>query len=497
MRLSCRFQMTNRRHFGYMMMRCHIPGSCRNGGDYGSSRGYRMEQLNDFFKAASGFVWGVPLLVLLVGTGLLLTVRLRCIQVTMLGHALRETFVRPEKNEAGDVSHFKALMIALAATIGTGNIIGVATAISVGGPGALFWMWVTAAVGMATKYAEGVLAVKYRVVDDNGEMAGGPMYYLEHGLGQKWLGFLFALFGAFASFGIGNMVQANAIAGNLHDSLGIAPLATGIVLTVCTAAVILGGVKKIGNVSAVMVPVMAVVYVAGCLVILGRFAGELPAAFVLVFSDAFTGSAATGGFVGATVMLAIQKGVSRGVFSNESGLGSAPIAAAAAKTNEPCEQALVSMTGTFIDTIIVCTMTGLVLIVTGAWHAGTPVATLTRSAFDTGLPGSAGGIIVSFGIIFFAYSTIIGWAYYGEKCMEYLLGVRALVPYRLVYSLAVAVGATVKLDLVWNFADVMNGLMAIPNLIGLLGLSGVIVAETNRFLKEKRGAEVKPQLSEE
>ena len=451
-----------------------------------------MEQLNNFFAAASGYVWGVPLLVLLVGTGILLTVRLRGIQVTMLGHALRETFARSRENEMGDISHFKALMIALAATIGTGNIIGVATAISVGGPGALFWMWVTAAVGMATKYGEGVLAVKYRVVDENGEMAGGPMYYLERGLGQKWLGVLFALFGAIASFGIGNTVQANAVSGNLKEALGIDPLLTGVVLAACTAAVIIGGVKKIGNVAAVMVPVMAVVYVLGCLAILVRFAGEVPAAFALVFSDAFTGTAATGGFVGATVMLAIQKGVSRGVFSNESGLGSAPIAAAAAKTNEPCQQALVSMTGTFIDTIIVCTMTGLVLIVTGAWHSGTEVAALTKSAFDIGLPGNAGGFIVSFGIIFFAYSTILGWAYYGEKCMEYLAGVRAVLPYRLIYSVSVAVGATVKLDLVWNFADVMNGLMAIPNLIGLVGLSGVIVAETNRFLKETGGTGREP-----
>lgn len=445
-----------------------------------------MEQLNSFFAAASGYVWGIPLLVLLVGTGIFLTVRLRGIQVTMLGHALREIFARPKVNEAGDVSHFKALMIALAATIGTGNIIGVAAAISVGGPGALFWMWVTAAVGMATKYGEGVLAVKYRVVDANGEMAGGPMYYLERGLGQKWLGILFALFGAIAAFGIGNLVQANAVAGNLKESIGLDPTITGVVLAACTGLVILGGVKKIGNVAAVVVPVMAVVYVSGCLVILARFAVDVPGALALVFRDAFTGTAATGGFVGATIMLAIQKGVSRGVFSNESGLGSAPIAAAAAKTNEPCEQALVSMSGTFIDTIIVCTMTGLVLIVTGAWHSGAAVTALTKSAFDIGLPGNSGGFIVSFGIIFFAYSTILGWAYYGEKCMEYLLGVRALLPYRLVYSLCVAVGATVKLDLVWNFADVMNGLMAVPNLIGLLGLSGVIVAETNRFLMEKR-----------
>jgi AGCS family alanine or glycine:cation symporter len=318
------------------------------------------------------------------------------------------------------------------------------------------------------------------------------MYYLERGLGQKWLGVLFALFGAIAAFGIGNTVQANAVSGNLKEALGIDPLLTGAVLGVCTAAVIIGGVKKIGNVAAVMVPVMAVFYVCGCLAILVRFAGEVPGAFALVLRDAFTGTAATGGFVGATVMLAIQKGVSRGVFSNESGLGSAPIAAAAAKTNEPCQQALVSMTGTFIDTIIVCTMTGLVLIVTGVWNSGAEVAALTKSAFDIGLPGNAGGFIVSFGIIFFAYSTILGWAYYGEKCMEYLAGVRAVLPYRLIYSACVAVGATIKLDLVWNFADVMNGLMAIPNLIGLVGLSGVIVAETNRFLKETGGTGREP-----
>lgn len=448
-----------------------------------------MEQLNAFLAAASGYVWGIPLLVLLVGTGILLTVRLRCIQVTMLPHALKETFARPKSNEAGDVSHFEALMIALAATIGTGNIIGVATAISVGGPGALFWMWMTAAFGMATKYAEGVLAVKYRVVDENGEMAGGPMYYLERGLGQKWLGVMFALFGSIAAFGIGNMVQANAVAGNLKETFGVAPWITGVVLTLFTALVILGGVKNIGTVSSWMVPIMAVVYVSGCLAILARFAGEIPNALALVFHEAFTGSAATGGFVGATVMLAIQKGVSRGVFSNESGMGSAPIAAAAAKTNEPCEQALVSMTGTFIDTIIVCTMTGLVLIVTGAWNSGAEVSALTKSAFDIGLPGNYGGYIVSFGIVFFAYSTIIGWGYYGEKCMEYLLGVKALVPYRLVFALAVGVGSVVKLELVWNFSDVMNGLMAVPNLIGLLGLSGVIVSETNRFLAEKAGRE--------
>jgi len=447
-----------------------------------------MSELNTFFSMLSGYVWGVPLLVLLVGTGIFLTFRLRLLQLFLLPHALHETFVKPKSNEQGDVSHFQALMIALAATIGTGNIIGVATAISVGGPGALFWMWITAAFGMATKYAEGVLAVKYRSRDENGEMCGGPMYYIERGLGMKWLGMLFALFGSIAAFGIGNMVQANAVAGNLKETLGLDPMVTGMALTLLTSFVILGGVKNIGRVSGIMVPIMAIVYVAGCLAILFRHAGDVPAALQLVFHDAFTGTAATGGFLGSAVMLAIQKGVSRGVFSNESGMGSAPIAAAAAKTNEPCEQALVSMTGTFIDTIIVCTMTGLVLIVTGAWHSGAEVSALTKSAFDSGLPGNWGGFIVSFGIVFFAYSTIIGWAYYGEKCLEYLLGIKALFPYRLLYSFFVFVGASIKLDLVWNFADVMNGLMAVPNLIALLGLSGVVVAETNRFLAARKGA---------
>lgn len=446
----------------------------------------KMDSLNSFFAAMSGYVWGVPLLVLLVGTGIFLTLRLRLIQVSMLPHALRETFARPRSNEMGDVSHFQALMVALAATIGTGNIVGVATAISVGGPGALFWMWVTAAFGMATKYAEGVLAVKYRIVDEKGEMCGGPMYYLERGLGRKWLGVMFALFGSVAAFGIGNMVQANAVAGNLRETFGFNPWATGVVLSILTAAVIMGGIKNIGRVSAFMVPLMAVVYVAGCLMILFRYSHAVPSALYMVFHDAFTGTAATGGFIGAAVMLAIQKGVSRGVFSNESGMGSAPIAAAAAKTNEPCEQALVSMTGTFIDTIIVCSMTGLVLIVTGAWHSGGEVSALTKAAFDTGLPGNTGGYIVSFGIVFFAYSTIVGWAYYGEKCMEYLAGVKALLPYRTLYAAAVCLGAGAKLELVWNFADVMNGLMAVPNLIGLLGLSGVVVAETQRFLSSRK-----------
>jgi len=449
-----------------------------------------MEQLNEFFSVLSGYVWGAPMLILLVGTGILLTIRLRCLQVHKLIYALALTFRKDKdaEDQPGDISNFQALMTALAATIGTGNIIGVATAISVGGPGALFWMWVTAFFGMATKYGEAILAVKYRVIDENGEMAGGPMYYIEKGLGMRWLGLTFAFFGAVAAFGIGNMVQANAVAGSLKDAFGMSPIVTGLILAALTGVVVLGGVKRIGKITGIVVPVMAVIYVLGSLVILIRFASEVPAAFGLVFHDAFTGTAAVGGFAGAAVMIAIQKGVSRGVFSNESGLGSAPIAAAAAKTNHPAEQALVSMTGTFLDTIIVCTMTGLVLIVTGVWSSGAEVVSMTREAFAIGIPGGFGGFIVSFGIIFFAYSTILGWAYYGEKCMFYLLGEKSILPYRLAWIVFVAIGATVKLGLVWNISDVMNGLMAVPNLIGLLGLSGVIVAETNKYLdtlKEK------------
>lgn len=335
---------------------------------------------------------------------------------------------------------------------------------------------------MATKYAEGILAVKYRVVDENGEMSGGPMYYIEKGLKMKWLGMLFAFFGAFAAFGIGNMVQANAVAGNLLDSFNISPIVSGVFLAVLTGAVILGGVKRIGNVTGWIVPIMAVVYVLGCLFIIIKNISVVPGALGLVITSAFTGTAATGGFAGAVVMIAIQKGVSRGVFSNESGLGSAPIAAAAAKTNQPAEQALVSMTGTFLDTIIVCTMTGLVLIVTGVWSSGTEVVVMTKTAFTSGIPGGVGGFIVSFGIIFFAYSTILGWAYYGEKCMEYLLGIKSVLPYRIIYVIFVAIGASAKLGLVWNIADVFNGLMAIPNLIGLIGLSGIVVSETNKYL---------------
>jgi AGCS family alanine or glycine:cation symporter len=452
-----------------------------------------IEQLNSFFFTLSGMVWGVPVLALLVGTGIILTVRLRGIQLHKLFYALGMMFANHD-DEPGDISHFQALMTALAATIGTGNIIGVATAIYWGGPGALFWMWLAAFFGMATKYGEGILAVKYRVQDEHGEMSGGPMYYLELGLKQKWLGVAFAAFACIAALGTGNMIQANAIAGNLK-ALGIEPIWSGMVCGVATAAVILGGVKRIGKITSYIVPAMAFVYVLGCLIILARFSSQIPQAFAMIFDGAFNGSAASGGFAGAAVMLAIRKGISRGVFSNEAGLGTAPIAAAAAKTKEPVEQALVSMTGTFIDTICVCTMTGLVLIVTGVWNSGAEVVTMAGNAFSIGLPGVWGGFIVSFGLIFFAYSTILGWGYYGEKCFEYLFGIKAVLPYRILWIILVPVGAVAKLDLLWNASDCFNGMMIIPNLIGLIGLSGVIVSETNKYLDKLKDKKEKVRVS--
>jgi len=462
------------------------------------------DQLNDILAQASGFVWGMPLIVLLVGTGVFLTVRLGGLQFTHLIPALKLAFSKTDTKAEGDVSHFKALMVALAATIGIGNIAGVATAIAGGGPGALFWMWITALFGMATKYGEGVLAVKYRVVDEKGEMNGGPMYALERGLGQKWLGVLFALFGCIAAFGIGNMTQANTVVDAIQkgvtqfsqvqelDALDQYWLAWSIGLTLAglTAAVVLGGIKRIGEFSGWLVPIMAVLYILAALVILIINYRGIPHAINLVFTHAFTPIAAVGGFAGAAVKEAIQKGVSRGLFSNESGLGSAPIAAAAAKTQYPMRQALVSMTGTFIDTICVCTMTGLVIISTGVWDDGHTGAALTVDAFSTGLPGTWGGTIVSIGVILFAFSTILGWGYYGEKMAEYLFGIRAVLSYRLLWVGVVVIGATRRLDLVWNFSDVMNALMAIPNLVSLILLSGVIAAETAKHRKELAGGHV-------
>jgi AGCS family alanine or glycine:cation symporter len=444
-----------------------------------------METLDAIVSKINAFAWGPPMLILLVGTGFWLTINLRGLQFTKLGHALYLALVkrREEGDEPGDITHFQALMTALAATVGTGNIAGVATAIAIGGPGALFWMWITGLVGMATKYAEAILAVKYREVDANGEMCGGPMYYISKGLNMPWLGTVFALFASVAAFGIGNMVQANSVADAVEATFHVPFWATGVVLMILSAIVILGGIKSIAKVTSLLVPVMIVFYViAACYIIFSNIA-EVPAALMFIVKQAFNPTAAVGGFAGATIMMAIRFGVARGVFSNESGLGSAPIAAAAAQTKHPTTQALVSMTQTFIDTIVVCTMTGLVLILTGTWSNGQTGAELTTTAFQAGMPG--GAYIVTIGIILFAYSTILGWCYYGEKSIEYLFGVKSVVPYRVVFVLFIGVGAVAKLSLVWNISDTLNGLMAIPNLIGLIMLTPVVVSETKKYFDNK------------
>jgi len=453
-----------------------------------------QQQIINFLAVVSGWVWGVPLLVLLVGTGLFLTIRLKGVQFRLLGHslnlALRERKETSEDAE-GEISHFQALTTALAATVGTGNIAGVATAISAGGPGALFWMWITGLVGMATKYAEAVLAVRYRVKDENGAMSGGPMYYLRDGLKAKWLGVIFAVCTAVAAFGIGNMVQSNSVADVVRATTDIPMWITGVVLAVFTGLVVIGGIRSIGRVTEKLVPVMIVFYIGGALAAIIMNISEIPAVVSAVFVHAFTPHAATGGFLGATVKMAIQKGVSRGVFSNESGLGSSPIAAAAARTSTPARQALVSMTQTFIDTIIVCSLTGLAILSSGAWTQVDPEsgrlftgAPLTSLAFSTSIGSWAGGIIVTVGLVLFAYSTILGWCYYGEQALKFLAGERAVRVYRVLFVMVVALGAAVKLDLVWSFSDVMNGLMAAPNLVGLLLLSGVVAAETGEYIRK-------------
>ena len=444
-----------------------------------------FSQIEAIVGTVGAFAWGPPMLIFLVGTGFYLTIVLRGLQFRKMWYALWLALVKrkEETDEPGDITHFQALMTALSATVGTGNIAGVATAIAVGGPGALFWMWITGLVGMATKYGEAVLAVKYRIKDEKGEMSGGPMYYIANGLGWKWLGTLFAIFASIAAFGIGNMVQSNSVADAVEATFHVPFYVTGIVLMILTAMVVLGGIKSIGRITGVVVPIMIVFYMGGCLIILLLNITGIPAALTLVVKEAFTPTAASGGFVGATVMMAIRMGVSRGVFSNESGLGSAPIAAAAAQTKHPVLQALVSMTQTFIDTIIVCTMTGLVLILTGAWDSGKTGAELTTVAFSQGVPG--GEYIVTIGLILFAYSTILGWCYYGEKSVEYLFGEIAVKPYRYLFIVVVGLGAVAKLDFVWALSDTFNGLMAIPNLIGLLALSPVIVNETRNFFASR------------
>jgi AGCS family alanine or glycine:cation symporter len=442
-----------------------------------------MHTAETIIATLSGWVWGPPMLTLLVGTGLYLTVILKGLQFRALPLALRLIFHK-DAGHQGDISHFAALMTALAATVGIGNIVGVATAITLGGPGAVFWMWMTGLVGMATKYAEAVLAVKYREEGPHG-MRGGPMYYISKGVGLPWLGTVFAIFTAFATFGIGNMTQANATAKIFESAFHIEPWVTGLVLMVMTALVIIGGIKSIGRFTSFLVPIMILLYIGTALVVLALNVTEIPHALGLIFGHAFSPIAATGGFAGAAVAAAIRFGVARGIFSNESGLGSAPIAAAAARTNDPVKQALVSMTQTFIDTLVVCTMTALMILTANAWTTGVSAAHLTSYSVAETL-GRPGEILVALATALFAYSTLIGWSYYGEKAIEYLIGSRAIRIYRIFFIAAVIVGAMVSLEFVWNFSDLMNGMMAIPNLVGLLLLSRIVKEETERFFREMK-----------
>ena len=443
-----------------------------------------MQLINDLFNWLNGIVWGVPMIVLILGTGLYLQIRLGFMPIFRIPYGFRMIWKSrtPGAKAEGEISPFAALMTALSATVGTGNIAGVATAIAVGGPGALFWMWMTAFVGMATKYGEVVLAVKYREVDDKGEHAGGPMYAIKNGLGKhwRWLGTAFAIFGGLAGFGIGNMVQANGIASAVHNAFGVDTWVTGVVLVILTGAVVLGGIKRIGAVAEWLVPFMCVGYILCVGVILFVFADRIPDAFATIFTQAFNPTAATGGFLGSTVMMAIQKGVARGIFSNEAGLGTAGIAQAAGATSNPVFSGLIGMMGTFIDTIIVCTMTGLAIMVTGVWTSGASGAVLSSQAFEAAMPG-VGKYLLAASLAVFAFTTILGWAYYGEKCWEYLVGTVSEKPFRILWTIAVFFGATLSLDFAWLVADTLNALMAIPNLISLLLLSPVIVSLSREY----------------
>ncbi|MFM1598535.1 alanine/glycine:cation symporter family protein [Streptococcus mutans] len=445
-----------------------------------------------FFKALDSLVWGAPLLVLLVGTGIYLSTRLRLLQVLKLPLAFKLIFAE-DKGE-GDISSFAALATALAATVGTGNIVGVATAIKAGGPGALFWMWIAAFFGMATKYAEGLLAIKYRTKDANGEVSGGPMYYIINGMGKKWkpLAIFFALAGILVAFlGIGTFSQVNSITASLKNSFNWSPQIVSSLIAIVVAVIIFGGIQSIAKVSEKLVPFMAAAYIIATLIVIFMHYNHIIPAIEQVFSGAFTGTAAVGGFAGAVVKEAIQNGIARGVFSNESGLGSAPIAAAAAKTHEPAEQGLISMTGTFIDTLVICTLTGLSILVTGKWTVkGLEGAPLTQSAFAT-VFGNIGVLVLTLCLVLFAFTTILGWSYYGERCFEFLFGVKHINIYRSIFIIMVALGGFLELDLIWTIADIVNGLMAIPNLIALLALSPIIIAETRNYFKRKNKSFIK------
>ena len=437
----------------------------------------------ELLKALDAFVWGPPLLILLVGTGIYLTIRLGILQVARLPKAFQLIFTKDKGH--GDVSSFAALCTALAATVGTGNIIGVATAIKVGGPGALFWMWMAAFFGMATKYAEGLLAIKYRTKDANGAVAGGPMHYILLGMGEKWrpLAIFFALAGVLvALLGIGTFTQVNSITESIQNTAQVDPAITALILSIFVGIAVFGGLKSISKVSTAVVPFMAIVYILGTLTVILFNIEKIPATLALIFTSAFSPTAAVGGFAGASIRMAIQNGVARGVFSNESGLGSAPIAAAAAKTNEPVEQGLISMTGTFIDTLIICTLTGLTILVTGVWSGDLNGVALTQSAFSTVFSYFGPSLLTIF-LVLFAFTTILGWNYYGERCFEFLFGVRFIWLYRVVFVVMVLLGGFIELDMVWIIADIVNALMALPNLIALLVLSPVVIAETKKYFK--------------
>ena len=446
-----------------------------------------MELITKLVGDLNGIVWGPLMLVLILGTGLYLTIGLKFMPILRLGHGFRMLWQGRKSTKEGDISPFNALMTSLSATIGTGNIAGVGMAIAIGGPGAIFWMWCTALVGMATKYAEAVLAVNYREVDEEGNHVGGPMYYIKNGLGMNWawLGTLFAIFGTLAGFGIGNMVQANSVAQAMEVNAGVPSWITGAVMAVFVFLVLIGGIKRIAKVAGKLVPLMGAVYVIGGLVVIIANIEMVPGAIALIVKHAFTPSAATGGFAGAGIMLAIQWGVARGIFSNEAGLGSAPMAHAAAKTDDPVRQGTIGMLGTFIDTIIICTITALVIIVSGEWSSGKEGAELSSAAFGAGLPGF-GQYVVTFGLVIFAFTTLLGWSLYGERCAEYLFGVRAILPFRLLWVAVIPVGALVKLSFVWLVADTLNALMAIPNLIALLLLSPVVFKLTQEYFEREK-----------
>ncbi len=441
-----------------------------------------MKEFENLVEVIVNFVWGPPLIILLIGTHIFLTFRLKFIQKYIF-KAIKLSYTK-DVGSKGDISQFGALTTAMAATLGTGNIIGVSTAIALGGPGAVLWMWLTGVFGISTKYAEAVLAIKYRVQKPDGSFAGGPMYALEKGLGQRWLAVLFSIFTVITAFVSMNMVQSNSIATMVHASYDIPMWITGLVLTGMTAIVIIGGIKSIARVCKFLIPFMAIFYILGCVYILIMNMSGLPATVELIVTSAFSGQAAIGGFVGAGIMQALRYGVARGLFSNESGLGSAPIVAAAAQTKNPVRQALISATGTFWDTVIVCALTGLVIVNSGDWHLGLNGAALTKSAFEE-IP-VVGSLILSVGLITFVFSTILGWSYYGEKALEYLVGTKIIPYYRVVWVLMVFLGSVLSLNVVWNMADISNGLMAIPNLISVIFLSGIIVKETEKYLWNKR-----------